>query len=250
VKLDLHIWRQESSSSKGQFCHYKIENIQESMSFLEMLDILNEQLIEKDINPIAFEHDCREGICGSCSLVINGIAHGPEAGTTVCQLHMRSFQDQDSIYIEPWRAGAFPVLKDLIVDRRSLDKVMQAGGFVSTKSGSVQDANNILIGKETADNAMDAASCIGCGACVAACKNSSAMLFTAAKVTQLATLPQGKEERSKRVLNMVTQMDLEGFGHCSNTLECEAVCPKSISVKNIAKLNREYTKALLCSEEY
>ena len=248
MKLDLYVWRQEKQSSPGKFCHYSLDKVQSTMSFLEMLDILNEKLVNENQDPVSFEHDCREGICGSCSLVINGVAHGPESGTTACQLHMRSFKDGDRIYIEPWRASAFPIVKDLVVDRSSFDKIMQAGGYVSVNTGSAQDGNSIPISKDIADEAMDSAACIGCGACAAACKNSSAMLFTSAKVSQLSLLPQGKEERYKRTISMVKEMDAQGFGHCTNTLECEAVCPKNISVKNIARLNREYTKALLFSD--
>ena len=214
------------------------------MSFLEMLDVVNEGLTSKGEEPIAFDHDCREGICGMCSLVINGIPHGPERGTTACQLHMRHFKDGDTIFIEPWRAKAFPVVKDLVVDRSSFDRIIQAGGFVSANTGGVPDGNAIPISKDSAETAMDAAACIGCGACVAACKNASAMLFVSAKVSQLATLPQGQVERERRVNNMVFQMDKEGFGNCTNQFECQAVCPKEISVSFIAKMNREYAKAL------
>ena len=214
------------------------------MSFLEMLDVVNEGLTSKGEEPIAFDHDCREGICGMCSLVINGIPHGPERGTTACQLHMRHFKDGDTIFIEPWRAKAFPVVKDLVVDRSSFDRIIQAGGFVSANTGGVPDGNAIPISKDSAETAMDAAACIGCGACVAACKNASAMLFVSAKVSQLATLPQGQVERERRVNNMVLQMDKEGFGNCTNQFECQAVCPKEISVSFIAKMNREYAKAL------
>jgi succinate dehydrogenase / fumarate reductase, iron-sulfur subunit len=245
VKFTLHIWRQKDENAKGKFAIYNIEDIEDSMSFLEMLDLLNEKLIEKNEEPVAFDHDCREGICGSCSLTINGTAHGPQPGTTVCQLHMRSFKDGDSIYIEPWRAKSFPVIKDLATNRESFDRIIAAGGFISVSTGSPQDANAIPIGKKDADTAMDAAACIGCGACVAACKNASAMLFVSAKVSQFAHLPQGKIERFKRVGNMIEQMDKEGFGHCTNTFECSAVCPKEIAPEHIAKLNREYLQAML-----
>jgi len=245
MTLQLKIWRQKDSKSKGQIEDYDLSGVSTDMSFLEMLDVLNEKLIKDGKEPVAFDHDCREGICGMCSLVINGVAHGPQAGTTACQLHMRRFSDGDTIIIEPWRAKAFPVQKDLIVDRSSLDRVMQAGGFVSVNTGAPQDANALPISKENADLAMDAAACIGCGACVAACKNASAMLFTSAKVSQYTHLPQGQPERYKRVKNMVQQMDEEGFGSCTNEGECEAVCPKEISISNIALLNRDYLKANL-----
>ncbi|HOP07331.1 MAG TPA: succinate dehydrogenase/fumarate reductase iron-sulfur subunit [candidate division Zixibacteria bacterium] len=243
MNLTLYVWRQKDANDKGRMEQYEAKNISAHMSFLEMLDVVNEDLIERGIEPIAFDHDCREGICGMCSLMINGIPHGPERGTTVCQLHMRHFKDGDKIYIEPWRARAFPVVKDLIVDRSAFDRIMQAGGFVSINTGGVPDANAIPISKEQADTAMDAAACIGCGACVAACKNASAMLFVAAKVSQLANLPQGKVEATERVRKMVAQMDAEGFGNCTNYYECEAVCPKEIPVKFIAQMNREWLKA-------
>lgn len=243
MKLTLKIWRQKDSKSKGDFATYELESVSPDMSFLEMLDILNEKLISQNIDPVAFDHDCREGICGSCGLYINGRAHGPKRGITACQLHMRSFKDGDTIWIEPWRARPFPVLKDLIVDRSPLDRIMQAGGFISARTGSAPDANAILIDHDTAELAMDAAACIGCGACVAACKNASAMLFVAAKVSHFALLPQGHPEREMRVLNMVAKMDEEGFGSCTNTGACEAECPKSISITNIARLNREYLRA-------
>lgn len=244
MKLTLKIWRQKGPNDKGRMVTYPIDNIQDDMSFLEMLDILNEELVEKNEDPVAFDHDCREGICGMCSLYINGEPHGPEGGITTCQLHMRHFNDGDTIYIEPWRAKAFPVIKDLIVDRTAFDRIIESGGFVSVNtSGNTQDANAIPIPKEMADNAFDAATCIGCGACVAACVNSSAMLFVSAKVSQLALLPQGQTEATERVLNMVHTMEEEGFGNCSNTGACEAECPKSISLDNIARLNREYLKA-------
>ncbi len=250
MNLNLKIWRQSSPNDKGKMADYKITDVSPDMSFLEMLDVLNNQLIEAGDEPIAFDHDCREGICGMCSLYINGEAHGPGKGITTCQLHMRSFKDGDTIYIEPWRASAFPVIKDLVVDRTAFDRVMSAGGFVSVNtSGRTQDANNIPVPKEDADKAFDAATCIGCGACVASCKNSSAMLFVSAKVSQLALLPQGKVERTERVLNMVKQMDEEGFGNCSNTGACEVECPKEISLENIARMNREYLVASVSSEK-
>ena len=240
MNLILKIWRQKNSNDHGQLATYKITDISPDMSFLEMLDVLNEALTEKGEEPVAFDHDCREGICGACSLMINGIAHGPEKGTTACQLHMRKFKDGDTIYIEPWRAKAFPVLKDLVVDRSAFDRIIQAGGFVSVNTGGAPDANALPISKADADTAMDAAACIGCGACVASCKNASAMLFVSAKISQLASLPQGQPERANRAQNMVDQMDKEGFGNCSNQFECEAVCPKEISVKFISKMNSEY----------
>ena len=246
MNLTLKIWRQKSPEDKGKMVAYKVTDISEHMSFLEMLDVLNEQLVEANEEPVAFDHDCREGICGMCSLYINGEAHGPDRGITTCQLHMRMFNDGDTIYIEPWRAKAFPVIKDLIVDRTSLDKIQQAGGFISVNtSGNTQDANAIPISKHAADEAMDAATCIGCGACVATCKNSSAMLFVGAKISQYALLPQGQIEATDRVLNMVRQMDLEGFGNCTNTGACEIECPKGISLVNIARMNREFLKASL-----
>jgi succinate dehydrogenase / fumarate reductase iron-sulfur subunit len=243
MKLTLHVWRQKDAESQGTFVTYQTSEAIEDMSFLEMLDVLNEELIAKGEEPIAFDHDCREGICGCCSLYINGRAHGPKRGITVCQLHMRSFKDGDTIYIEPWRAKPFPVLKDLVVDRTALDRIVQAGGFISARIGSSPDANSILIGHDNAELAMDAAACIGCGACVAACKNASAMLFVAAKVSHFALLPQGKPERQRRALAMVAKMDEEGFGSCTNTAACEAECPKEIKITNIARLNREYIRA-------
>ena len=244
MKLNLKIWRQKNKESKGKIHDYELNGVEEDMSFLEMLDFLNNKLLNDGQEPVAFDHDCREGICGSCSLFINGVAHGPERGTTTCQLHMRKFKDGETVYIEPFRSKAFPVIKDLIVDRSSFDRIQQSGAFVSVNtSGNTQDANSIPIPKEDADKAFNAATCIGCGACVASCKNSSAMLFTAAKVSQYSLLPQGKVERQKRVLNMVKQMDLEGFGACTNTGACEVQCPKEISVKNIARMNREYLMA-------
>ncbi len=245
----LKIWRQKNADSKGAFKTYHIENISTGSSFLEMLDILNESLSEKGEDPVHFDHDCREGICGMCSLFINGRPHGPEEEITVCQLHMRTFSDGSPIIIEPWRAKAFPVVKDLIVDRGAFDRIMQAGGYVSVNTGAVQDANSIPIPKEDADLAMDAASCIGCGACVAACKNASAMLFVSAKISQLALLPQGKVERERRALAMVEQMDTEGFGSCTNTGACSAECPKGIDLTNIARLNREYFCASVAYQE-
>lgn len=249
MKLKLHVWRQKGEKDQGRLVEYSVSNASEHMSFLEMLDVLNESLIEKGEDPVAFDHDCREGICGSCSMVINGEPHGPETGTTACQLHMRSFKDGDELYIEPWKAKAFPVVKDLVVDRGAFDRIIQKGGYVSVNTGSAQDANAIPITKRAADDAFDAATCIGCGACVAACKNSSAMLFVSAKVAQLSKLPQGQPERAKRAIAMVNQHDAEGFGNCTNTGACEAVCPKEISTDNIATLNREFLKAALLSEE-
>ncbi|MBT8274190.1 MAG: succinate dehydrogenase/fumarate reductase iron-sulfur subunit [Bacteroidia bacterium] len=246
MNLTLKIWRQKSADHKGQLVDYIIEEVSPDMSFLEMLDVLNDQLISKDEEPIAFDHDCREGICGMCSLYINGEAHGPDRGITTCQLHMRKFKDGDTIYIEPFRAKAFPIIKDLIVDRSAFERIQHAGGFISVNtSGNTQDANAIPISKDAADEAMDAATCIGCGACVASCKNSSAMLFVGAKVSQYALLPQGQIEATDRVLNMVKQMDEEGFGNCTNTGACEVECPKGISLENIARMNSEYLKASL-----
>ena len=246
MKLNLKIWRQKNNQSKGSLQDYTLSGVEEDMSFLEMMDFLNYNLLEKGEEPVAFDHDCREGICGSCSLFINGVAHGPEKGTTTCQLHMRKFKDGDTIYIEPFRSKAFPVIKDLIVDRSAFDRIQQSGAYVSVNtSGNTQDANAIPIPKEDADEAFNAATCIGCGACVASCKNSSAMLFTAAKISQYSLLPQGQVERKKRAINMVKQMDLEGFGACTNTGACEAQCPKEISVKNIARMNREFLMANL-----
>ena len=246
MNLTLKIWRQKNSDSKGSMETYQVSDISEHMSFLEMLDVLNEQLIGQGKEPIAFDHDCREGICGMCSLYINGEAHGPDRGVTTCQLHMRKFKDGDTIYIEPWRADAFPVVKDLVVDRSAFDRVMNSGGFVSVNtSGNTQDANALPIPKADADKAFDAATCIGCGACVATCKNASAMLFVSAKVSQLSLLPQGKVEAKERVLNMVEQMDKEGFGNCTNTGACEVECPKGISLDNIARMNREYLSAVV-----
>ena len=244
MKLTLKIWRQKNFETKGQIVDYQIVNISPDMSFLEMLDVLNADLISKDEDPVSFDHDCREGICGSCSLFINGQAHGPDRRITTCQLHMRKFKDGDTIFIEPFRAKAFPVIKDLVVDRTAFDRIQQSGGYISVNtSGNTQDANSIPINKDDADDAFDAATCIGCGACVATCKNSSAMLFVGAKVSQYSLLPQGQTEASRRVINMVNQMDLEGFGNCSNTGACEVECPKGISLDNIARMNRELMKA-------
>lgn len=248
LKLNLKVWRQKDNKDKGRMEDYAIENVSTDASFLEMLDVLNEQLIAKGIDPVAFDHDCREGICGMCSLMINGQAHGPESETTTCQLHMRKFNDGDTIVIEPWRAKAFPVQKDLMVDRSAFDEIIAAGGFVSVNTGNAQDANAILVPKENAELAMDAAACIGCGACVASCKNASAMLFVSAKVSQLALLPQGQAESEQRVQNMVKKMDELGFGNCTNEAECEASCPKGISISNIARMNREFLSAAVTSK--
>jgi succinate dehydrogenase / fumarate reductase iron-sulfur subunit len=246
MKLNLKIWRQKDANTKGKMMDYAIDGIDGDMSFLEMMDVLNEKLINKGEEPIEFDHDCREGICGSCSLQINGEPHGPDRMVTTCQLHMRKFNDGDTIVIEPFRAKAFPVIKDLIVDRSAFDRIQQAGGYISINtSGNTQDANSIPIEKENADDAFYAAACIGCGACVAACKNASAMLFTSAKVSQYALLPQGQVEATERVQSMVRQMDLEGFGNCTNTGACEVECPKGISLENIARMNREYMSASL-----
>ena len=244
MSLTLKIWRQADASSQGDFRVYKVHGISPDQSFLEMLDVLNEQLIQQGEEPVAFDHDCREGICGMCSLMINGQAHGPERTTTTCQLHMRHFRSGDTIVIEPWRVKAFPVLRDLVVDRSAFDRIISKGGYVSVNTGNAPDGNAILIPKENADKAFEAATCIGCGACVAACKNASAMLFVSAKVSQMALLPQGQPERTMRVQSMVAQMDAEGFGGCTNTNECEAACPVGISVENIARLNREYLRAV------
>ena len=245
ININLKIWRQKNASSKGSMETYKLDNVSTASSFLEMLDQLNEQLINERKEPVAFDHDCREGICGMCSLYINGHPHGPATGATTCQMYMRRFEDGDTITVEPWRSAGFPVIRDLMVDRTAFDKIMQAGGYVNINTGAPQDANAILISKEIADEAMDSASCIGCGACVAACKNGSAMLFLSAKVSQLALLPQGKVEAARRAKAMVSKMDELGFGNCTNTRACEAECPKNISISNIARLNREFISAKL-----
>jgi succinate dehydrogenase / fumarate reductase, iron-sulfur subunit len=249
MNLTLKVWKQKNAASEGDFETYQVKDISSEMSFLEMFDVLNEQLIHDGKEPIAFDHDCREGICGMCSMYINGRPHGPWHGTTTCQLHMRAFKDGDTIVVEPWRANAFPVVKDLVVDRSAFDRIIQAGGYVSVNTGVSIDGNAIPIEKDNADKAFAAAACIGCGACVAACKNSSAMLFVSAKVSHLGLLPQGNTERKSRVLNMVSQMDKEGFGSCTFTEACEAVCPKEISITNISRLNREYTAAGLASDK-
>lgn len=249
MKLKLKIWRQETPKEKGQFEDYILEGVSPDQSFLEMLDALNGKLIKEGKDPVAFDHDCREGICGMCSLMINGQAHGPQKETTTCQLHMRSFKDGDEIVIEPWRAKAFPVLKDLMTDRSAFDQVIAAGGYVSVSTGNPQDANAIPIPKENADLAMDAAACIGCAACVASCKNASAMLFVSAKISQLALLPQGQPERDIRVQRMVEKMDELGFGNCTNEAECEASCPKGIQISNIARMNRDFVKAKFVSSQ-
>ena len=250
MNLTLKVWRQNNAKEKGKIVDYKISNISPDMSFLEMMDVLNEQLIEKGDNPVAFDHDCREGICGMCSMYINGEPHGPENLITTCQLHMRSFKNVDTIYIEPWRASAFPVVRDLVVDRSAFDAIIQAGGYVSVNtSGNTQDANAIPINKTEADAAFDAATCIGCGACVATCKNSSAMLFTSAKISHLAHLPQGQVEAKERAINMVNKMDELGFGNCTNTGDCEIQCPKGISLENIALMNRDFIGASLKSKK-
>ncbi|MCX7419160.1 MAG: succinate dehydrogenase/fumarate reductase iron-sulfur subunit [Planctomycetia bacterium] len=249
LNLTLKIWRQPGPNARGEFRTYEMKNISPDMSFLEMLDVLNEQLIQQNQEPVVFDHDCREGICGMCSLMINGQAHGPDRGTTTCQLHMRRFSDGDTIVIEPWRAKAFPVLRDLAVDRAAFDRIITAGGYVSINTGNAQDANCLPIARDKQEKSMAAAACIGCGACVAACKNASAMLCVRAKVSQLALLPQGEPERARRVTRMVAQMDKEGFGGCTNTYECEAACPAEVSVTNIARLNREYLRAVVVSEE-
>ncbi len=245
IDLTLEIWRQKDSKSKGDFEKYSLENISTGMSFLEMLDVLNENLTGRGLDPVAFDHDCREGICGMCGAVINGIAHGPEPETTLCQLHMRHFNDGDILVIEPFRSRAFPIHKDLITDRSALDRIIQAGGYVSVNTGGTPDGNAIPIPSATAESAMDAAACIGCGACVASCPNGAAMLFTGAKISQLSLLPQGQPERKERAMAMVTTMDKEGFGNCTNERECEAVCPKRVSIANIARMNREFVKAAL-----
>ncbi len=248
MKLTLKVWRQ-GGKYKGEFVTYQLNDVNPDMSFLEMLDVLNEQLVAQREEPVAFEHDCREGICGTCSLVIDGRPHGPMKGTTTCQVHMRHYHEGDTIVIEPFRASAFPVIKDLVVNRSAFDRIIQSGGYVNVNTGQAQDANAIPIEKETASRAFDAAACIGCGACVAACPNASAMLFTSAKVSHLALLPQGQVERQKRVISMVARMDSEGFGQCSNVKACEAECPKEISVENIARMNREYLSAVFASDK-
>jgi succinate dehydrogenase / fumarate reductase iron-sulfur subunit len=245
MKLTLNIWRQKDKNSKGQFVNYKLDEVSPDMSFLEMLDVLNEDLLHKGEEPVAFDHDCREGICGTCSMTINGRPHGPEKNTTTCQLHMRKFSEGETITIEPFRAKPFPVIKDLVVDRSSFDRIQQAGGYISVNTGNAPDANSLPVAKVAADKSMDAAACIGCGACVAACPNGAAMLFTSAKVGQFALLPQGQPERKQRVIAMVKQMDAEGFGACTNHYECEAACPKGISVEFIALMNRDFLKASL-----
>lgn len=248
MNLTLKIWRQKDAQSEGKIVDYQLSDVSDDSSFLEMIDQLNTQIIDKGDEPVAFDHDCREGICGSCSMVINGRPHGPSEETTTCQLHMRSFNDGDTIFIEPWRANAFPVIKDLVVDRTAFDRIIQAGGYISVNTGNAPDAHATPVPKEDADAAFDAATCIGCGACVAACKNASAMLFTSAKISHLALLPQGKVESTKRAEAMIAQMDEEGFGNCTNTGACEAECPKGISIDNIARMNREYFKAKLTSK--
>lgn len=248
MRINLKVWRQKGPSDKGHFETYTLNDVNTHMSFLEMFDVLNQQLIEEGKDPVAFDHDCREGICGSCSMYINGQPHGPLSGTTTCQLHMRFFNDGDTITVEPWRAKGFPVMKDLIVDRSAFDRIIQAGGYISVNTGNAQDANAIPVEKDDANEAFDAAACIGCGACVAACKNASAMLFVSAKVSHLSKLPQGQPERERRVQKMIAQMDAEGFGNCTNTGACEAECPKGIKMTNIAKLNAEYIRTNWASE--
>lgn len=247
MTINLKVWKQKNAKTSGNLETYKVDHVSPDMSFLEMFDVLNEKLVQENKEPIAFDHDCREGICGMCSMYINGQPHGPLEGVTTCQLHMRTFNDGDTIVVEPWRSKAFPVIKDLVVDRTAFDRIIASGGFVSVNTGNAQDANNLPIGKEKADMAFAAAACIGCGACVAACKNASAMLFVSAKVSQLALLPQGQPERESRALNMVAQMDAEGFGACTNTGACAAECPKEISLDNIARLNREFLGASISS---
>lgn len=249
MNLTLKIWRQKNNKAKGSLVDYKISEVSPDMSFLEMFDVLNEDLVAKGEEPVVFDHDCREGICGACSMFINGRPHGPKEGITTCQLHMRSFKDGDTIVVEPWRAKAFPVIKDLMVDRTAFDRIIASGGFISVNTGNAQDANNLPIPKVQADSAFEAAACIGCGACVATCKNASAMLFVSAKISQLAQLPQGQPERYRRVQSMVAQMDAEGFGNCTNTGACEAECPKGISLENIARMNRDFYSAKFVSEE-
>lgn len=248
MKVNLKVWRQKNANVEGKLVDYTVDGVNPEMSFLEMVDVLNEHLVNKNEEPVAFDHDCREGICGMCSMYINGRAHGPQHATTTCQLYMRSFKDGETIYVEPWRAKAFPVVKDLVVDRSAFDRIIAKGGYVSVNTGQAQDANNIAVEKEKAEKAMDAAACIGCGACVAACPNSAAMLFVSAKISQLALLPQGDPERAIRALNMVDQMDADGFGNCTNIGACEAECPKEIKLTNIARMNREYLSASLFHE--
>ncbi|HSN99205.1 MAG TPA: succinate dehydrogenase/fumarate reductase iron-sulfur subunit [Candidatus Nanopelagicales bacterium] len=245
MRLTIHVWRQKGKAAPGSFATYDVPDVSEHMSFLEMLDVMNQGLIEKGEDPISFDHDCREGICGMCGFMINGQAHGPLKGTTVCQLHMRHYKDGDELWLEPWRATAFPILKDLMVDRSSFDRIIAAGGYISTPTGAAPDGNAIPVPKDTSDRSMDAAACIGCGACVAACPNASASLFTSAKITHLNILPQGEPERNRRTLRMVMQMREEMFGHCTNIGECEAVCPKQISLDNIAQMNRDYLRAAI-----
>jgi succinate dehydrogenase / fumarate reductase iron-sulfur subunit len=249
MKITLKVWRQKNANVAGKLVDYSVDNVNADMSFLEMIDVLNDNLVRKGEDPIAFDHDCREGICGSCDLYIDGRAHGPQHAATTCQLYMRSFKDGDTIYVEPWRAKAFPVIKDLVVDRGAFDRIISVGGYVSVNTGQAQDANSIPVNKNDAEKAMDAAACIACGACVAACPNSSAMLFVSAKISQLALLPQGNAERDRRAMAMVTQMDEEGFGNCTNIGACEAECPKEIKLTNIARMNREYIGAMAGSEE-
>ena len=249
LNLKLLVWRQNNAKDKGKMVTYQAKDISPDMSFLEMLDVVNEDLIKRGDEPIAFEHDCREGICGSCGLMINGVAHGPDEGTTVCQLHMRSFKDGDEVVIEPWRARAFPVIKDLVVDRSAFDRIIAAGGYISVNTGQAPDGNAVPIAKDAVEDAMDSAACIGCGACVAQCKNASAALFTSAKIAHLTLLPQGDTERVERVIKMVSQMDVEKFGSCSNEGECEAVCPKEIKMVNISLMNREYERAILSGKK-
>src|SRR6476660_139141 len=249
MRIHLNVWRQPDRTQQGRLVPYTAENVLADMSFLEMLDVVNESLIAKGDDPIAFDSDCREGICGACGFLINGVPHGPDPGTTVCQLHMRRFKDGDTLVLEPWRARAFPLVKDLVVDRSAFDRIIQAGGYTSLNVGGARDANSILIAKTTADAAMDSAACIGCGACVAACKNASAALFTSAKISHLALLPQGQVERRHRVVQMVDQMDHEGFGMCSNEGECQAVCPKEISIASIARMTREYVRATFAGQK-
>ncbi len=249
MKFNLKVWRQKNANDKGKLVDYSIDNVNADMSFLEMIDVLNDNLVRKGEDPIAFDHDCREGICGMCSMYIDGRAHGPHHAATTCQLYMRTFKDGDTIYVEPWRARAFPVLKDLVTDRSAFDRIISSGGFVSVNTGQAQDANSLPVNKDNAEKAMDAAACIGCGACVAACPNSSAMLFVSAKISQLALLPQGQPEREKRAVAMVEQMDEEGFGNCTNIGACEAECPKEIKLTNIARMNRDYIGAMISSDE-